>query len=715
MIKIKCRIKDVKFYNSSNGFMILNVIYDKKSAIVLGISTELRIGEVIECSGNWVMSKKHGEQFKAEKIIVTLPDEELDIKEYLEQGLIRGIGPSLAKRIINIYGKHFFEVLEQSPNDLLKVEGIGIKKLETILSSWKERQYLPEIKKNLESYGFEFSHILKLYKNYGSEVMMVLNTRPYSIISEMPEMGFKSIDNFALRNGFEKNNPSRIMSGFIEVLKTEEYGKSNTMMAEKEFTKASAKLLQLHEKELISYVDQFINEDVICRCQYGEESYIQSFEAFKAEEYIATKLSLMSLENKKDYGAEEYIKHLEEKENFKLTSEQRDAIKISVQNKISIITGGPGVGKTTVLNFLLKILKNKGESVMLCAPTGRAAQRMTESTGEESLTIHRALGYNPQYEDFEKNELNTFEADNLIIDEVSMIDLYLMKSLLRAIKRTTRIVLIGDVNQIASIGSGAVLKDLLDSKKIPYVSMVEIHRQAVNSKITLNAYRINEGKFVLPNNKNEKEDFYFIKTKNDLETLEKLKFLVTDRIPKGFNVSPKENIQILTPIHDGILGTKNLNNVMQSLLNPLKDNSLTMKRGAYEYRINDNIIQNKNNYEKMIFNGDMGVIDYISYSNLSAIFNEKEMLYEKSEVDEISLSYAKTLHKSQGSEYNVIIIPISHSYKYMLDRSLIYTGVTRGKLLVILIGSIVSLKKGIANENSRNRLTDLKRKLIESV
>ncbi len=710
---IKCRIKDVKFHNPENGFMILEVLHERKKAIVLGNSTELDIGEIIECHGKWVVSQKHGEQFKADSIIVTLPDEETEIKEYLEQGLIRGIGPSMAKKIINVYGKHFFEVLEQNPEDLLKIEGVGKKKLETILDSWKERQYLPTVKKNLEKFGFEFSHILKLYKVYGAEVSVVLNTRPYSIINEIPIISFKEIDNYALKNGFEKDDPSRIMSGFIEVLKQEERLNSNTMISENEFINNVRRLLSLSENEVIPFIEKFINEEVIYRCSYENESYIQSFEAFKAEEYIATKLALMSLDVSSDDTIDDYIEHLEKQENFTLTDEQHEAIKISVKNKIGIITGGPGVGKTTVLRFLLKILKSHGETVMLCAPTGRAAQRMTESTGSEASTIHRALGYNPQYEDFEKNEMHPFEADTIIIDEVSMIDLYLMKSLLRAVKVSTRIILIGDVNQIASIGPGAVLKDLLDSKKIPYVNMVKIHRQAENSKITLNAYRINEGKFILPNNKNEKEDFYFIKTNNDMETLDKIKNLVTDRIPKGFNVTPKENIQILTPVHDGPLGTKNLNFVMQDLLNPLKPNTLTMKRGGYVYRVNDNIIQMKNNYEKMIFNGDMGVVDYISVNELNAVFDEKEILYDKTEVDEISLSYAKTLHKSQGSEYNVIIIPISHSYKYMLDRSLIYTGVTRGKILVILIGSLQSLKKGIANKNSRNRLTDLKRKLLE--
>ena len=584
------------------------------------------------------------------------------------------------------------------------------KKLNKIVETWIEKRISPNVISELTSYGLDFNHALKLYKLYNADAVKFLKTKPYELLQSIPTLSFEDIDKIALKNGHSREDSSRILQGILFAFRTEENGLGNCAVDYNTLLKKSKIILKIDQALINKVLELGYNAKYFDKYDINGIEYWQSFKISKLEEDIA--YFLKQIASTKAYGIQDLDIKLqrEEKKSFALNDEQKAAVQNSIESKINIINGGPGVGKTTVLKQLIAVVKREGYSVLLCAPTGRAAQRMAESTGTPAFTIHRALEYNPMEAGFSKNTQNPLEYDFIVVDEFSMVDIYMMHSLLAAISKKSHLVIIGDTNQLPSIGPGSILKDLIDSGCITVSRVEKIYRQAAQSKIIVNAHRINQGQMV--ETTDGKSDFYFISTKNDESTLEKITDLVSNRIESAFGIDPKTGIQLLTPIHDQVLGTKNLNNVIQGILNP--DESDGLKKGNFTYKKNDNIMQIKNNYDKLVFNGDVGIVDRIAQDGILATFAEQEVFYSKKEMDEITLSYAITIHKSQGSEYPAVIIPVSHKFSSMLDRSLLYTAVTRGKSLVIVIGSKVLFEKALQNEISRRRNTCLKEKLMKA-
>lgn len=724
MITIKATILKYKFYNQENGYAILQVTNDEfKNFTLTGCTCELDVNEVVSAKGEWIIDKKFGKQFKAIEIKISKPDTIDGIKKYLSSGILPGIGPSSAEKIIAYFKDQVFEILDKNPSRLLDVPGIGRKKLNSIIDAWNEKRISPNIINELNEYGVDFPNCLKLYKSFAEESIKILKSDPYRLLSVINSLSFEDMDRIALKNGHSKVDSSRILFGILHVFKLEEEKLGNCAIDYESLVLKSTALLKI-EKVLIEKVLELgFNNKYFDKYLIEEVEFWQSFKISKLEKDIAYFLKQIS-KSKAYYNCgldleiDNRIKKEEEKVKNKekiirINDQQKLAVKNSLYNKINIINGGPGVGKTTVLKHLLSIIRKDGYNVLLCAPTGRAAQRMAESTKAPALTIHRALEYNPIENGFQRNISNPLQYDFIIIDEFSMVDVYLMHSLISAIKKDSHVIIVGDTNQLSSIGPGCILKDLIDSGCISVSRITKIYRQAEESKIIVNAHLINEGKMIdFSPSKDKKSDFYFISTKDDESTLEKIREMVSSRVKEAFNIDPKTGIQLLVPMHEEALGTKNTNIEVQNILNYAEQDGL--KKGAFIFKKNDNIMQIKNNYEKMVFNGDVGVIERVGQDGVLAVFGDQEVYYTKKEMDEITLSYSITIHKSQGSEYPAVIIPISHKFSSMLDRSLLYTAVTRGKNLVIVIGSKPLFEKALTNVNSRKRHTCLKEKLISA-
>lgn len=713
--KIIVTVESIRFYNNENAFIIFGGTDFKtgKEVLVKGNSFELNEDDIVECKGKWITDPKFGKQFSADDIYLYTPNEGAEILQYLRSGYIKGIGVKTADRIYELFGDKSIEILDENPEELAKVKGIGKKTLQSIINDWNEKRTYHKQNEQLKSLGFSMEEALKITKILSSSALEIICKTPYVLVTE-PEFNFSfnKIDKIAIgKLKFKENNPVRILTYIIyEFIKEESSG--HTYIEKNVLFKKGIKALNVSEEEFeIAYLAGHSYKKVYTFTNSQGIEISQSGRAHHAELYVANKLKALQ------DGAGRYfantltkIKETSEKNKMKLSDGQENAIFNSLSKTINIVNGGPGVGKTTALKILIDILNAERVDFTLCAPTGKAAQRMSESTDESANTIHKTLEYNPQYKVFEKNEENPIDTRYVIIDETSMVDIFMFANVLRAIQVGTILIIIGDVNQIPSISAGMVLKDLIESNQVTVSIIDEIQRQAKGSKIIKNAYLVNEGKFLEAENK-KNDDFFFIKTSSDEVTLEKIKEMVKVNIPKAFNMNPKDDVQILTPVHDGLLGRKNLNKEMQEILNGDQQN--VIKRGDIEFRESDNIIQMKNNYEKEVFNGDSGEISVIGRNSVDALIGDKIVNYERADFDQLELAYGLTMHKSQGSEYPIVIIPVSHSYIRMLDRSLLYTAITRGKKIVIVIGSEKRVREAIKNDFTRNRRTFLKEKINE--
>lgn len=722
MITLKATIAKYKYYNEDNGYSIIQVTNeDYKSFTLTTTAFEIDVNELIEARGEWVIDKVFGKQFKAVDIKISKPDTLDGIKKYLSSGILPGIGPASAEKITDYFKESIFDILDNNPSRLLDVPRIGRKKLNSIIEAWSEKRISPNIINELNEYGVDFQNCLKIYKIYGNDSIKNIKSNPYAMLNLINTLSFIDIDRIALKNSGSRVDSSRILYGILHVFKLEEEKLGNCSILYTSLVFKACSLLKIEQELIEKVLELGANSKYFDKNLIDGEEYWQSFKISKLEKDIAFFLKNISI-SRPNYSIsqedeiESRIKREESKcknkdKVIKLNDQQRSGVKNSLYNKINIINGGPGVGKTTVLKQLLNIIKKDGYSVLLCAPTGRAAQRMAESTKTPALTIHRALEYNPIDNGFQRNIANPLDYDFIVIDEFSMVDIYLMHSLISAIKKNTHVVIVGDINQLSSIGPGSILKDLMESGCISVSVINKIYRQDENSRIIVNAHNINEGKMVETTNK-KGSDFYFIETKDDESTVSKIKEMVSTRVSNAFNIDPKTGVQLLVPMHEELLGTKNTNILIQNILNDKEKDGI--KKGIFTFKKNDNIMQIKNNYEKMVFNGDVGVIERVGSDGVLAVYGDQEVYYTKKEIDEITLSYSITIHKSQGSEYPAVIIPISHKYSSMLDRSLLYTAVTRGKSLVIIIGSKQIFERAIKNSTSRKRNTCLKEKIIEA-
>lgn len=711
-------IERVTFHSPESGFCVLRVkVKGQRDLItVVGSALTVSAGEYVDCSGHWITNKEYGLQFQAQQLRIVLPSTVEGLEKYLGSGFIKGIGPQFAKRLIQHFGVDIFNIIEQDPGRLAEVSGIGQKRRELIIQSWKDQKIVREIIVFLQSYGVGTFRALRIYKTYGQQAIEKVRENPYRLALDIRGIGFKTADALAKELKIPHDSMLRATAGVRHVLQ-ELCSAGHCAALKDNLLESACTMLEISTDLALAALEQeilaghVIEEDIDSRKAVFLATY------YRAECGIKEQLHRLQTAQcflKNDFDIEKSLNWVEQKTNIALSKSQRQAARVALENKLVIITGGPGVGKTTLVNSILKIFRTKTKHLLLCAPTGRAAKRLSESTGLEGKTIHRLLEFDPKNYSFRKNNSNPLEVDVLVIDEMSMIDLFMMHNLLKAIPDHCIVIFVGDADQLPSVGPGMVLSNLIEADIIPCIRLTEIFRQAQKSQIILNAHRINKGHF--PNLQTEPgilTDFYFIEAKTSEEIQEKLLEVVGNRIPKRFNFDPVRDIQVLVPMNRGGLGVRSLNVELQKRLNSERKFSVT--RFGINFAVGDKIIQMVNNYDKEVFNGDIGFITHIDLeeSTLHIEFDNREVIFDFDDLDEISLAYATSIHKSQGSEYPVVVMPLSMQHYTLLERNLLYTGITRGKSLVVIIGQMKALGFAVRTVKSSQRLTNLTNRLME--
>lgn len=707
-------IEHIIFYNEQTGFCVISVqIQDKKDlVIVTGVTINIAVGQYVECHGQWINDKKHGLQFQATKLMIVPPMTKEGIEKYLASGMVSGIGPHFAHKLVEAFGDAVFHVIEFEPERLTCLEGFGEKRKNQVVAAWIEQQGARNIMIFLQSYGIGGAKALRIYKTYGDDAIDKIRDNPYRLTLDIRGIGFKAADQLAIQLGLSEESPLRAQAGVCHVLQTLcEHGHCAVLY--QELLTACQKLLSLPPTHIeaaihIAAVDnQLVQEDI------DGELYVFPILLHQAE--VTATIHIHRLrEGTPPWGAMDIdylIQWVEQQTKMTLSSSQLQAIHAILNAKVSIITGGPGVGKTTLVNSLLLMLRAQNLNIALCAPTGRSAKRLAEATHSEARTIHRLLQFDPHTRGFTYHEKNPLPIDVIIIDESSMIDILLLNHVLCALPTHAAVIFVGDIDQLPSVGSGAVLSDLITSQKIQTVRLTEIYRQAQCSKIITNAYRINQGEMPLPNEQHS--DFYTIYAETPEEIHYKLIQLVCKRLPAYYQCDPVKDIQILTPMNRGGLGTRALNVALQRELNGQSEPKIS--RFGTIFAPGDKVIQLTNNYEKEVFNGDIGVIDRIDFKTEKVIiyFDQIMKEYNLDELDELSLAYAISIHKSQGSEFPIVVIPLATQHYLLLARNVLYTGVTRGKKIVVLIGQKRAIDIAVKNNKESHRITKLAYRLME--
>lgn len=714
-------VERVTFYSEETGFCVLRVKAKKHRDFitVVGASASINPGETVECWGSWLHHKQHGLQFKADKLNAVPPVELDGIMRYLSSGMIKGIGPHFAKRLIQAFGDSVFDIIEDEPLRLLKVEGIGEKRQEQIVLGWKEQKAIRQIMIFLHSHGVSTMRAVRIYKTYGDAAIEKVRENPYCLAQDIRGIGFKTADELAMKLGVPQDSIQRAQAGVNHALL--ELCEHGHCAAEQDaLVKASVELLNISEDTIKQAIQleiaakRLIPE--IINTADGDKVCLFTVAFYRAENNVVECLKKISQGDVPwgELDIQKAIPWVETKTGLSLSESQRQAVIGVLNHKISIITGGPGVGKTTIVNSLIKIIRAKHLKVALCAPTGRAAKRLSETTGLQARTIHRLLQFNPTSYSFIYDDKQPLPFDVIIVDESSMMDILLFQHLLKAIPAHAALIFVGDVDQLPSVGSGLVLGDLIRSGAIYTVRLTEIFRQAASSHIITNAHRINQGYMPLLTTEGD-TDFYAIYRNEPEEVYDTLIEVVTKRIPNKWGFNPIQDIQVLTPMNRGSLGNTSLNIALQSKINPQAHP--TVSRYGTTFAPNDKVIQIVNNYDKEVFNGDIGFIQKIDSeeSFVQILFDTHLVRYEFDELDEIRLAYAITIHKSQGSEFPAIVIPLVSQHYMLLARNLLYTAVTRGKKLVVLIGQKKSVFMAVQNNRESKRLTKLAERLRESV
>lgn len=712
-ITIVGQLERVIFKNDGNGYCVVEIRTTKTGDkfTACGMLPGVQCGETLELTGTWTTHDKHGLQFNIEKFESKLPSDIHGIRRYLGSGLIDGIGKIYAKKIVDHFGTETFNILSNESSRLLEIEGIGECRAKKIKDAWRSQFAIRDVMIFLQTYGVSNALCLKLYEKYGDEARHILETDPYRVSQEVNGVGFKTADKIAKNIGIATTHPSRIDAGLLHVISCyEEEGHTCIPLAQ--LIKSSQVLLELSPERIEKRIQNMITFGKLCMIT---DDIIQKSSMRKTEESIEKCLYNIIHDKAStlpDIWTERAIDWVQSRESMSFANEQISAITSALTNKISILTGGPGTGKTTILRALVSILTAKRVKVVLCAPTGRAAQKLSETTGQQAQTIHRLLQYTPSENQFSHNEENPLKLDFIIIDEASMVDTYLACALFRAIPTTAHVVIVGDIDQLQSVGPGNVLGDIIRSQKFPVTRLNKIFRQDACSEIVSVAHDIINSVDSRPttvqsiNEINPLHDFHFIESTTPEDCLEKIIALCKDHLPKWYNIDPIDDVQILVPVHKGTIGTENINTAMQ---NTFIDNSCCSSWTTY--RIGDKVIQSKNNYDKNIFNGDLGRIQYIDDTdNATTIrFNDDCVTLNKSNMADINLAYAISIHKSQGSEFPVVIIAILRQHYIMLQRNLIYTAITRGKNKVFIVGDPTAYSIAVNNKERAQRLTGLYR------
>ncbi|MCR5002325.1 MAG: ATP-dependent RecD-like DNA helicase [Lachnospiraceae bacterium] len=746
MQKIRCVVERITYQNPENGYSVLKCrVKDYIDLVpVIGNMIDANVGSVLLCEGNWKVDSKYGRQFVAENWEETLPATVYGMEKYLGSGLIKGVGPKFAKKIVQKYGVDTFSVIEDNVELLIEIEGIGKKRVLMIAESWERQKEVKNIMLFLQEHQVSTSYAARIYKQYGNDSIAVMKENPYKLADDIWGIGFKTADQIAAKLGFGKESYVRLRSGLMYTLS--ELSNEGHVYAEKQqLIDTASSLLEASEETVIMTMDDMIAKEELIR----EKNIIRTDDAgnriepvylppfFYSEVGVAGKLKKLAaspagdrlytrlMEARKNTGKEDLsvdIGAIQAKTGMEYDEVQADAIRQAATAKVMVLTGGPGTGKTTTTHGIISAYKAYGMRILLAAPTGRAAKRMTEATGLEAKTIHRLLECKPP-EGYQKDEENPLEGDVLIVDECSMIDIILMNSLLKAIPPTMRLILVGDIDQLPSVGAGNVLRDIIDSGAFPVVRLTRIFRQAQTSRIIMNAHRINEGKIPdISNGKNS--DFFFLENEDAEAVVPQIVKLVKENLPNYYRVEPSQ-IQVLTPMQRGVVGATNLNLSLQEALNPAEHDifmrgrgKVTMpkeclRRSGFAYRTDDKVMQIKNNYDKEVFNGDIGRIESVNETDrtLTVNFDGRSIEYDVTELDELVHAYATTIHKAQGSEYPIVVMPILMNHYVMLQRNLIYTGITRAKKLLVMVGTKKALSYAVRNVTVTKRNTLLKERL----
>lgn len=712
MLKIRCVVERITYQNPENGYTVLKTRVKgyKELVPVTGNLLDVNVGSVLLVEGNWKIDARYGRQFIAEKWEETLPATVYGIEKYLGSGLIKGIGPKYAKKIVQEFGTDTISVIEDNIEQLLNVGGIGRKRVEMIRESWEKQKEVKNIMLFLQENGINTSFAAKIYAHYGNKSIEKVKENPFCLADDIWGIGFKTADIIAQKLGVDKQAYIRLRSGIMYTL-GELAGDGHVYAGKEQLFFKAAALLDAEEEYIIMTTDQMVKDgDLIL-----EEDAIYLPPFYYAEIGTASKLARLagkpqdstSLTKCQDVFTD--IGSIEDKLNIKYDPLQADAIKQASVSKVMVLTGGPGTGKTTVTKGIIAMYQEQGFKILLAAPTGRAAKRMTEATGIEAKTIHRLLECKPP-EGYQKNNENPLEGDVLVVDECSMIDILLMNSLLKAVPENMRLVFAGDINQLPSVGPGNVLRDIIDSGRFPVIRLNKIFRQAQSSRIIMNSHRINAG--TMPDISNGRNtDFFFIQKETPEQAAEEIVTLVKYNLPKYYKV-PASQIQVLAPLQRGTAGASNLNIVLQEALNP---SGAGIRRSGYMFRQNDKVMQIKNNYDKEVFNGDIGIIERVNLEERTLIidFDGRHIEYEDMELDEIVLAYATTIHKAQGSEYPVVVMPLLMEHYVMLQRNLVYTGITRAKKILVIVGTKKALAYSVKNLKVTERNTMLKERLCQ--
>ncbi len=704
-------VERITYQNEETEYGVIKVRVKGFSelAIFTGKFVSINVGTVIEAKGNFTINKKFGRQFSVQEYKESLPASINGIEKYLGSGLIERIGPKFAKQIVSTFGNETINIMENNPMKLLDISNIGIKRVHAIKDSWQKHKNIKDLMIFLSNCGISTTVAHKIYKVYGEESITKLKENPYKIVDDIYGLGFKTSDMIAEKLGLSKESYNRCRTGIFHIL-NEFSREGNCYASLDDLIKKGEELLDIPEKIIVMTFDYLKSQRELI-CEDGNNViYLPPF--YYSEVGIARRIyEISSFNNTTDnIDLKSALTEIQKKNQITYDETQISAIKTVVSSKFSVITGGPEVGKTTITKAIIDIFKSLNKRIILAAPTGRAAKRMTETCKVEAKTIHRLLEGDHTGK-FSKNEENKLSGEIIIIDESSMIDIILMYNLLKAIPNEIKVILIGDADQLPSVGAGNVLNDIINSEVIPVIRLNKIYRQAESSKIIVNAHKINLGQIPDLSTKSN-SDFFFISEENPENIVSQLKELCSKRLPRTYKVNAMTDIQVLSPMKRGLLGTENLNIQLQSVLN---DSKLFIKRGANKYKLGDKVMQIKNNYDKNIFNGDIGFISHIDLENntLKVDFDGKFIDYTYQELEELVLSYAITIHKSQGGEFPIVIIPIHFQSRIMLQRNLIYTGVTRARNVVILIGDEKALKYAVQNNISNDRRTLLKNRLIE--
>ena len=711
-IKIRGTLERIVFKNTETGYMVGRLrLEDKSLTTIVGNAFELQCGEKLEVSGRWVVNKNYGQQFEIESVKTAIPSTAAGIENYLGSGLIKGIGPVMAQKIVSRFKLDTLRILDKEPKRLNEIEGIGRKRISLILKSWKKHKDMREVMIFLQSYGISSTYAVKIYNQYGNSAINILKVNPYRLSEDIFGIGFKTADKIALKAGIKKDSLFRIKAGTIHLLKGAE-DQGHCYCPYTEFIETACAFLDTQLDKVTTALAELENEGKIIVVK-DDVSKVYLTAIYNAEKYVSEKIRKL-LSDESRYRAREgekgnidhLVKELAARQGVILDGTQMEAVRKAVTEKILIITGSPGTGKSTILDFVIKILKRENKKILLGAPTGRASKRLCETTGRDARTIHRLLNYNPKLNKFLKNEKDPLDADVVIIDEASMLDIRLMRNLLSAVKKTTCIIFVGDVDQLPSVGAGNVLSDIISSGAVPVVELKKIYRQEGESLIIYNSHKVRDGQFPYIG-KPRNNDFFFIEKNEPEEVVALIINLLTERIPKSFHYHPLHDVQVLVPTNRGTVGVNNLNSEIQDILNP---DSRKVIRGITKYGTGDKIIQLKNNYEKDVYNGDIGFISSIDFEmeELKVDFDSRTVSYNFYELDEISLSYAISIHKSQGSEFKCAIIPILTSHYMLLQRNLLYTAISRARELAILVGSKKAIGMAVNRNVVEKRYTSLK-------